>query len=888
MPLFAQETPTPATRIAAAKLLETSGDLQQALVELEQALAGASEADRTAIQQQQARLRQRMGRASVDSAQGPVNADPLQRQIHVLNTASRRDPGVAEAMADLESLGALAVPALVAALPKLGPYGLGNALSVLRSSSDVRVVPALQSLLRDSDPAVVLAVAQELPSLRREVALPVATVLATQELAADTMFAVFEAMRRHAPADAATLDLATRLAAQPGLQQRLFDAVGREVGAAADAVRTALMKAAGPLQAPATVAWIARHPERSEADVLALIMALVPAQRPAAARSALQRNPDWLEVGRIALAGIVEHDESVREAWFVDGAWQRRPDEVARVLLALPLRPGSQAAQGAASVCAGLVENGWQPAAQQHEDLERLMLWGYGNDVTRAFVRSIPAAAEDRALATWQRLDPPRRVTFVVTAVELERPWHRLVAQQLAACDRSTEVPNKLLLRDWTGAPAEAVAALVALVERFPAGQDGRELPWHSAVSEAYLRCMDLPAAFVLPLVRRGSAREFAALAHRHPAEALAYARATPTLTLRPENGLDRLIRDHGTAADVPLAVRLVLGTLGATSYPLIEEFLRRCGRGRVEVVGLARASDRLDVVRPDSLTRVALAAAAGLSIADLAQVVEILPGLDDNVRYAVTEAIRPQVRAEHAAQLAAALRAQCTMSAPDVHAVEVFADWLAAARNPACLPVLRQLLTADERLADLVDPIAATMLAAAGDERRAVVDELLASPLPSVVAVVVAQADVRADATLRSKVTDAVLRVGAEARFDDALFAGVAPEHAAALAAAVLGDARLHTFSEGLCNAALKAARRTRPGGDLVALLARCTAHPEADVRACAAQELGNLFQREAAPHLLELLKDEHPNVRKHAETSLAQLANYLDARKDWEQRLK
>jgi HEAT repeat protein len=63
---------------------------------------------------------------------------------------------------------------------------------------------------------------------------------------------------------------------------------------------------------------------------------------------------------------------------------------------------------------------------------------------------------------------------------------------------------------------------------------------------------------------------------------------------------------------------------------------------------------------------------------------------------------------------------------------------------------------------------------------------------------------------------------------------------------------------------------------------------HRVVEVRVEAAYALGNTFAREAAPQLIEMLKDEQPTVRKTAQTALDELANYLDAKAKWEARLK
>lgn len=50
----------------------------------------------------------------------------------------------------------------------------------------------------------------------------------------------------------------------------------------------------------------------------------------------------------------------------------------------------------------------------------------------------------------------------------------------------------------------------------------------------------------------------------------------------------------------------------------------------------------------------------------------------------------------------------------------------------------------------------------------------------------------------------------------------------------------------------------------------------------------LGRTFAKEAAPALLELLKDDVQVVRDEAQTSLDQIASYLEGRAQWEKRLK
>ena len=53
------------------------------------------------------------------------------------------------------------------------------------------------------------------------------------------------------------------------------------------------------------------------------------------------------------------------------------------------------------------------------------------------------------------------------------------------------------------------------------------------------------------------------------------------------------------------------------------------------------------------------------------------------------------------------------------------------------------------------------------------------------------------------------------------------------------------------------------------------------------AVEQLGRVFTRDAAPFLLELLKDDDEAVRNVAKESLDRLAEYLDARTKWDERL-
>lgn len=67
-----------------------------------------------------------------------------------------------------------------------------------------------------------------------------------------------------------------------------------------------------------------------------------------------------------------------------------------------------------------------------------------------------------------------------------------------------------------------------------------------------------------------------------------------------------------------------------------------------------------------------------------------------------------------------------------------------------------------------------------------------------------------------------------------------------------------------------------------------RAATHGSELVRQHAAERLGKTIVRDAAPTLLELLKDDSKRVRSMAQASLDQIAEYLDQRARWEQRFK
>lgn len=882
----AQQAPTAAERLAAAKLAEARGDFAKAEAELRAAAASGDEESRQAAHMQLALLRSRLGirpDPHADPAQDPLPAgDPVQRLIATMETGSQELKEVEAACRQLQSLGALVVPPLLAALPKLGPFGLANALWVLGPQQDPRIAPALLARLADADPAITLAIAERLGNLHGAVAIPVARALAAAEGAPAVQLRAFVVLRGKGVTDGALGALAVRLAKEPSVHEALLDELDDATDAVALAIHAELMNSgAGFVRAQATSHWLGARKDVGEAEALARLSPLEPQFQWWVARGLVAAHRDWVRVGLLALPHWEDGREPLNESWFDATEWWRLPEQAAPALLALASRRSSDQ-QRIATVVAKIVEQGWLVPAELQQSLERLLLGGNLSDAEYAFVRAIPVGDEDRALATWQRLDAAMRRKFTSIVVALDRPWPRVVARQLAACEQAGEVQSKWIERDWTGAPPEAIAALVATVERFPRAADGSWLPWHTAVLRAFLRCPDLPASLLQPLVWQAEA--WRALAEREPALALALAREMPATQVQGKQELAVLLRDHGTAGDVPLALRLLGLTPGYG--PVIAEFLVRAGAGRREVVALA-GRDIQD--GNDIRVRVATQAAKAVAVAQLDDWLSLLGTLHPMVRSQVGASLAPQLRPEHGPAIAGAIERTLHQD-PAPPRDEVLGELvrLAGKTDAQCLGALQQVMADREVDRGIRASAAKGILALATTGRHDLLVGMLASPYTEVVAQALQAADLRSDAELRAVAKAALLRCGHELEVGAQLFEGLPPEEASALARDLLTSDRLPQLQTNLCSAALRTARRAKDVVSMVPAIARGASHPSWLVRKGAALELGNTFVREAAPFLIEMLKDEMPDVRKQAQESLDQLANYLEQREKWERRLK
>ncbi|MFK7741568.1 MAG: hypothetical protein AB8H80_14715, partial [Planctomycetota bacterium] len=368
----AQDRPSAGTSIAStlatAKLTEVRGDLALAQSQLEAAIHGASAEERAQLRAVLLQLRQRSGADTVEStsisaaaAQGqePGKADPVMRLVRKLDEGTTANKDVEFAVTELRSLGRLIDTALIAELPKLGPFGLDNAMTLLNGSEHPTLLPTLESMLAKGDPAVAQALALRHVKMRSSIAIPLARRFAGQEYSAQTRFYALAVLLRHTDVDQGTLALLAELAEDKSVRKDLLDLAERDRGR--DRVRAAARNA--------LLEQLARTPDRAgfrarslllvaeqnleEAQAVEQLMLLPDDLRGRIARQLAMKHTAWVEVAAMAI-GV--EDQSLDEWWVSKVEWSRQPDVAMRALLR---RPDLAMANQLPISIASLVENGW-------------------------------------------------------------------------------------------------------------------------------------------------------------------------------------------------------------------------------------------------------------------------------------------------------------------------------------------------------------------------------------------------------------------------------------------------------------------------------------------------------------------------------------------------
>lgn len=909
-PALAQQTPPEARNaagaIVAAKLLEERGDYAAAERTLRDVLAQASADQKQGVAQELAALLRRLGRAKeADELLGAKPApsqgqDPLAELVQMLDRDLLSET-VDIAKKELGMLGPLAVPALLSALPKFGPFGLTNAIELLQQQDDPRIGPALRQFADGADPSVQQVLAAAMGKFPSAVSLPLAQAFAAPDQPVKLQIEALRELLALQPDAAATKALALRLAADPtGVAQGSLGSLFEQRAVDWFVEVCAILKdhGAGDGRAWATQQWLLLQPDVTEEQALAVLGGL-PADWSVTASSALARkHPDWVQVALFAVRQVGSLDQNKIGNLLGSVEWWRSPDASARELLRLP-RASSNETKVLHNVIADLAARGWQLPPELDLACAPIMV---AMDNWRPFLAALPVDAEERAIAVWNSMAPAYRFGLAHSAVLAERPWHRLVAQELLRAPTASSVSELLIRRDWRGAGPDVVAMLTLLAGRWPENPAGGNLSWHTALASAWQRCPDLPASVLLPIAISNN-QAWNALAERAPQEQLAFVRKEGLPTTFGVARLLYLLEKAGGSVDVPLLLqrmpRIDTEWPNSSDIARARQFLQKHGGGNLDVI-------RLGVTAFGLQNTTAVEAAAQARIADLDDLLALLPILSQNCATAVCGALAPQVAPQHADALVRA--AEALLAAPLVGrarhpllpiskseeagplpTAELFLAihrLLTLTRDPRAVAIARQLITTEGVPASLSGQVAAWTIPVAGAEQRALVLELLGSQNRALVQPAITAAVLRDDAEVQMRRREALLRLGDRIDGSDAFGAFGAADRQI-VAEAVLASDRFSSFTGDLAEVAVVALGRLKEPARIPQFL-RAAKHPQPQVRAAAAFALGNTFSRDAAPHLIEMLKDDEDPVRKAAQAALDEIANYLDAKAKWEARLK
>lgn len=930
--LTSQQTPTTAARLAAAVLAENDGRLEVAERELRAALDEADADGRAVARARLAGLLRRQGRgdelhetlpAQDDAAsanQDPVAGDPIRRMIRVLDSGSQGKE-ILSAKNQLESLGALVVPQLVAAFPELGPFGVHNALELLVRHDDSRIAALLMRQIESGDPAVERAIAMRLAEMPPAVAVPVASRVAEIDTGAPTQAAALAVLLQRVPDEPLTRGLAEAMARSRDEQviELLLAAFEDQQRAwiteVCDELRTSGPVATRPA---ATFRWIRCRQDIEQAEAVAAIEALDPREIPGHVLALAEVRSDWVAVGALGLRAATDVP-----AWLpaldqlVDAyEWWRDPDVAVRALLALPMTRPSKKEQGNVlnafgppmrspenlrdKVLAAIrhaASSGWRLPAELDDRMAEVIDLGGDYESWATLIAVLPETGEQRALGIWVEYERGRE-GIAGYAVDAGRPWHVLVARHLLSRSAWRDVRPELLRRDWHGANREAIGLLVKFAKRFGRPPAGRRTQWENDLVSAYRKNPDLPAEVVLPLVESGEVAAWTAVIAKQPRAALDWAMRAERLTERQRLDCAMILGDHGDETLVPFALRLIKShghSLSSASGHSLRRFLARWAPGSLEVVALA-AVPGLDPGTAASCGAAAQVAAEKVRVERIGEALAMLPDVL-TVAAPLLEALEPQVRREHAAIIAEAIVASlgrepltyvtAERGFETTHYVQAtLIRMLVATGAPEAVPALQQVLAERDLPAPVLSAAADAVVELAATDRRELVTGMLASGHAEQVEAALGAKEMR-DPALRARAVRAIIRHGSELDGLGRLFEVLPLADRLDVATEILDSDRLPRFHKGVVYAALGVIA-ARNDAAYIPQLANVGKHPEWLVRKQAAAELGETFDRRAVPYLLALLKDEREDVRKAAQKSLDLIANYLDELAKWEKRFK
>lgn len=297
-------TPTPReeslrAQIEAEIARHVEGDPIAAVEALRRALPGAAPADRPRLLAALALLLDRLGRGPEAAplleelsaapapygpwagerlvARRPPAQDPVGALIDQLELGHKKAPAVEPAFSSLQTLGSLALPALLERLEHLGPFGFLNAMELLKMNPDPRIYPSLEALLRSPDPARRLAAARFLKSIPARDRGPLAAI-ALDSSDALLRIEAAEALAEDAAARPRLLGALAELARDPDPQLRvrvakILERWGREAGQEARALlETLVLDPEEEIWAGAIETWVQTASSGEEPRALELRM----------------------------------------------------------------------------------------------------------------------------------------------------------------------------------------------------------------------------------------------------------------------------------------------------------------------------------------------------------------------------------------------------------------------------------------------------------------------------------------------------------------------------------------------------------------------------------------------------------------------------------------
>lgn len=913
------QQPSVASSLATAKLAESRGEIVKAKATLESAMPRASADEKARLEAELTRLRALLGEApkAVAPAQDPEERDPVARLILTLDRGTEADPQVKLAVDQLQELGTLIDGMLVEQLPKFGPFGLHNALELLHESTHPALLPTLQKLLQDGEPAIADAISRRLCDMSATVALPLARKLADARPAGCKLQSVLFALRDSGAEDKEMLALAERMAAQPEQREGLWRFASKSEGPVGKACLKLLAEGDDSNAANARARLLYDDKDLDEARAMAEIARLPEGFRINVAHELLGTHPEWI---RVAEQAMKQTSSSPDTSLLRRVEWWREPEIGMRTLLALP--ESYRDDRGYLRALESIANTTWILPEEMQLDLERVITQtGKWN----LLLLTIPMDAEARALAAWKRAGPSGRSGLFSAVLDYERPWHNLMLTHLETIDPKQHARRSMFGNAWAGMDEAETARFVAMVrmwiERYGASptrpSQNRKLAstngpsWDAALIAAYANRQPVPAEALVPLIEHGNTNAWSILMQGAPHLALDVARHwSPDRLELAGRELPRLIAKEGGPGDLELAIRVVdAAATDMATIQILATFLLQHAAGDPRIIAWGKLPHpwQLDPFtygyEADPLAQTAWRFAHQASIDDLDTLLGMLPELHSETANHLLRRLCKKLKATHAVivsrhmtrllDIALETDAQRERGYKDpwnrmsaTRAAHDLLPHLARIDAPSAAQQASRILEAATGLDDLLDTAAVVQLEVT-DDATAATREMLAHRSPLVVGVALSSTALSNDKDLQDAAVAAIQRLGDQLKRLEPFFDRLDDARRIDVAKALLDCEAFPTFGQFVASdtlAALGAFKRA----DLAPAIAKGSRHPDWRVRGFAAEQLGRTFSKEAAPFLIEMLRDDSPDVRTAAGKALEQITTYLDAREKWEGRIK